>query len=86
MDNLSSQQVLDSVFGRDPVLCACARQVWLTSMSNNCTITVVHKEGSSLILAHNLSCALHCKLAYQKVHNLVKVPFNISLNNIDFAV
>ena len=34
-DNIASQQVLESGKGRDPILCACARQLWLLAANNN---------------------------------------------------
>ena len=54
-DNSASQQVLDSGAGRDPILTACAREIWLYAASNSCEVTVMHKPGKDLVLADALS-------------------------------
>ena len=54
-DNAASQQVLSSGAGRDPVLTACAREIWLFAASTACEIVVLHKPGRDLVLADALS-------------------------------
>ena len=57
-DNAASQQVLSSGKGRDPVICACAHQLWLLATSFNFELEIIHKPGSELILADALSRSL----------------------------
>lgn len=91
-DNLVSQQIFASGSGRDPVLCACARKVWLISAMNSFSLEVRHKEGRLLILADALSrfydnqqskdrALLECKK-----RNLNRVQVSLSLTNIDFTM
>ena len=54
-DNIAPQQVLEVGRGKDPVLCTCARQIWLISAMNNFSISITHKPGSELVLADALS-------------------------------
>ena len=54
-DKETSQQVLEAGRGRDPLLCACARQVWLLSTLYNFELIIKHKAGTELILADALS-------------------------------
>ena len=54
-DNLPSQQVLDSGKGRDPVLCACTRQLWLIAAKESFELIIYHKLGKDLILGDALS-------------------------------
>ena len=54
-DNSTSQQVLSSGAGRDPFLCACAREIWLFAATRNTEVIVRHKPGKDLILADALS-------------------------------
>lgn len=56
-DNKVSQSVLSTGAGRDPVLCACAREIWRYAAVNSTSIDVVHKPGKDLILADALSRA-----------------------------
>ena len=52
--NAASQQVLEAERGRNVVLCACVRQIWLLSTVNNFALTN-NKPGASFILANVLS-------------------------------
>ena len=54
-DNLASQMVLTSGKGRDNILCACARQIWLIAAMGSFELQIVHKPGVTLILADALS-------------------------------
>ena len=54
-DNIASQQVLSSGAGRDSILTACAREIWLFAANNSCEITILHKPGRELVLADALS-------------------------------
>ena len=54
-DNMATQQVLSEGTGRDTVLSACAREIWLLAAHNNCTVQVLHKPGKDLVLADALS-------------------------------
>ena len=56
-DNQASQVVLESGKGKDPVLTACARQLWLMAAVRSSEIKVVYKPGNALILADALSRA-----------------------------
>ena len=91
-DNLSSQQVLKSGCGKDPVLCACARSIWLIAAARSCNISIVHKDGAALVLTDSLSRSTHCKVAYQKAmlecnkRHLSRISVSFSLDNIGFDV
>ena len=54
-DNQASQTLLNIGIDKDPILCACARELWLFGTINSCTIEIVHKPGKDLILADALS-------------------------------
>ena len=54
-DNSASQQVLSSGAGRDPVLTACAREIWLYAATHSCQVEILHKPGKDLVLADALS-------------------------------
>ena len=56
-DNMASQQVLATGHGRDSILTACARKLWLFSSINNCTVNIIHRPGATLIVADALSRA-----------------------------
>ena len=79
-DNLASQQVLSSGKGKEPLLCACARQLWLISAINNCELEIKQKPGVDLVLADTLSRSLHDPSMKSKADdlcataNLVEVP------------
>ena len=71
-DNSASQQVLSSGAGRDPVLTACAREIWLYAASNSCEISILHKPGKELILADALSRRAIDPAANARAEELVK--------------
>ena len=88
-DNIGSQQVLSSGSGRDLILCACARQLWLLAAQNYCELAIEHKPGNKLILADALS-RFHLdkgskskaqELCYQK--NLQEIYIKFSLDILD---
>ena len=54
-DNKTSQQVLSTRKGKDKVLTACARQLWLIAAQANTTLEILHKPGNELVLADALS-------------------------------
>ena len=54
-DNMTSQQVLETGSGRDPILCACAREIWLFAACNSTTVIICHKPGKELVFADALS-------------------------------
>lgn len=54
-DNLPSQQTLMSGKGRDPLIAAVGRHLWLLGALHSTDLRVVHKPGSELILADQLS-------------------------------
>ena len=69
-DNLASQQVLSSGKGKEPLLFACARQLWLISAINNCELEIKHKPGADLVLADALSRSLNHPSMKSKADNL----------------
>ena len=54
-DNAALQQVLEAGRGRDAILCACARQLWLLSALTNFELCIKHKPERDLVLADALS-------------------------------
>ena len=54
-DNLSSKHALTTGRTKDPVLAACARELWLEAAKNNHDIDIRHKPGIELVLADALS-------------------------------
>lgn len=54
-DNLSSSYALNSGVTKDPVLAACARQLWLEGAVKDVDITITHKAGDLIPLADALS-------------------------------
>ena len=89
-DYLSSQQVLELGYGKDPVLCSCAKQLWLISAKNNCSLLIVPKSGMSLVLADNLSRSCQDSVAKErafaecKLPNLKYIKMSFSMSNLDF--
>lgn len=56
-DNAASAASLETGRGRDPILGACARQLWLLAARGGFTVEVRHKAGHLLLLADALSRA-----------------------------
>lgn len=56
-DNISSSFALTTGKTRDPILGACARQIWLEGATRDINIKIVHKPGLSIPLADALSRA-----------------------------
>ena len=56
-DNQASQVVLDSGKGKDSILTACARQLWLMAAILSSEVKVVYKPGNTIVLADALSRA-----------------------------
>ena len=54
-DNIASAFSLTSGRPKDPILAACARELWLVAALQQLTITIVHVPGESLVLADALS-------------------------------
>lgn len=56
-DNISSSFALTTGRTRDPILAACAREIWLEGAIRDIDIKIVHKPGTSILLADALSRA-----------------------------
>lgn len=54
-DNLASHFALTTGRTKDPVLGACARELWLAAAQADHDIEIIHKEGTSIPLADALS-------------------------------
>ena len=54
-DNAVSQQVLEYCADRDPIICACAWDIWLLATRASTDIIIKHKLGKELVLADMLS-------------------------------
>ena len=54
-DNIASAYSMTSGKARDPVIAACARELWLVAATHQLIITVEHVPGESLVLADALS-------------------------------
>ena len=67
-DNSVSQTVLTEGTGRDPILCGCAREIWLFAAKTSTEVIVKHKAGKDLILADALSRRHHDAEADKKAH------------------
>ena len=83
-DNSASQQVLASGAGRDPVLTACAREIWLYAASESCEVNIVHKPGRELILADALSRRAFDPVADTRAKTLVR-QLNITETQVNFC-
>ena len=62
-DNTVSQQTLTSGYGRNPIVCACAREIWLFTASQSTDIHVEHKPGSQIPFADAFSRTFFDKAA-----------------------
>lgn len=56
-DNMASSFALTTRKTRDPVLAACAREIWLEGATRDIDIKIVHKPGADIPLADALSRA-----------------------------
>ena len=56
-DNIAAMYALSTGRTKDPVLAACAREVWLVAAVHQVDILIKHFPGDSLILADALSRA-----------------------------
>ena len=54
-DNTATRDVLDTGKGKDLVLTACARQLWYLAARMSTDVRIVHKPGTTLVLADALS-------------------------------
>ena len=54
-DNIASMFSLNTGRGRDPILLACARELWMVAATQQLSIDLVHHPGASLVLADVLS-------------------------------
>ena len=54
-DNIASMYALNSGKTRDPVLAACARELWMVAAHQQLDIILEHHPGASLVLADALS-------------------------------
>ena len=71
-DNSASQQVLATGAGKDSVLTACAREIWLYAARHSCQIQVLHKPGKDLVLADALSRCSHDQTARQMASKITR--------------
>ena len=72
-DNSASQSVLETGTGRDPMLCACAREVWLFAAQKSTEIVIRHKPGVELVLADALSRMNHERKAEDTARAILRV-------------
>ena len=70
-DNMGSMFALSTGRTRDPVLAACARELWLFAALRGLDILVTHVPGETLILADALSRASFDRVLSAKAKNLV---------------
>ena len=54
-DNSATMHVLNSGKSKDPIIAACAREVWLIAATRNIDILLTHVPGISLVLVDALS-------------------------------
>ena len=71
-DNTASQSVLESGTGRDPTLCACAREVWLIAALHSTEVQIKHKPGVELVLADALSRMNHEAMAARTAQTILE--------------
>ena len=71
-DNIASQLVLSTGAGKDPILCACVRNIWKFAAIHSCTVSVVHKPGKLLVLADALSRQFKDIAAYEVSSKMCK--------------
>ena len=91
-DNLSSKYALTTGRTKDPVLGACARELWLEAAKKDHTLEIRHKPGAELILADALSrrhisqkmCALAEDMVAQ--HGLIEVAPVLKNNIFDLSL
>ena len=64
-DNMASSQALHTGRATDPILAACARQLWLEAARRDHQVVIKHKRGVDIPLADALSRQhLHSKRVY----------------------
>lgn len=87
-DNMASACALSSGKGRDEVLSACARQLWLLASTNSHEIIIQHKNGSDIPISDGLSRMSHDKgkaaLVYEAVSRLNLQFVNPVINDYVF--
>ena len=85
-DNSASQQVLSSGAGKDLILTACARELWLYAACNSCEVQVLHKPGKDLVLADALSRRAFDGSADKKAESILGTlglqEITVSFNNV----
>ena len=54
-ENMTSQQVLSSGAGKDPVICVCAHYIWLIAAEKSTDVIIAHKPGKDIVFADALS-------------------------------
>ena len=90
-DSKVTQQALTNGTARQPLLSACARQLWLYAASESTEVVVVHKPGSELVLADSLSRASQdagahstaLKLCAQRRLKRIRVNHDINILTFD---
>ena len=91
-DNIASQIVLEEGRGKDVMLCAGARQIWLLSALKVFSVSILHKPGSELVLADALSRRFKdgkfegLILNYTINNSLIEIFPNLSLQLINFKI
>lgn len=87
-DNSASAWALQTGRTKDPVLGACAREIWLLASLSNHNFVIKHKPGTEIPLADALSRAAHnsekAKVAAELVRNRALVATDPVLNNYVF--
>lgn len=87
-DNSASAWALQTGRTRDPVLAACALEIWLLASINNHSVTIRHKPGTDIPLADALSRAARdadkAKLAAAMIQERALKCINPVLNDYVF--
>lgn len=87
-DNSASAWALQTGRTKDPVLAACAREIWLVAAINNHNIEIKHKPGSDIPLLDALSRSAtnpaKAKLAADIIANRALIRLHTVLNDYVF--
>lgn len=87
-DNITSSFALQTGRTKDPILAACARELWLHASKRNQTVEIRHKKGSLLILPDALSRTsfdqTKVQLAQQIIVQRSLLPLPPCLNDYEF--
>ena len=91
-DNSASQQLLENGKGKDSLLCACARELWLHYARYNFELEIAYKPGSQPVIADALSRSQSSLVNQQKASQLwsnlslkqIVIPFSLTI--LDFTL